>query len=65
MGRWGLPKWTPHSRLGTYIGHSPACAVSVALLLIARTELVPFSVPDSVPILKMKDKSILDFKIKL
>ena len=33
----GLPKWEPRSRLGIYLGHSPAHAGSVALVLNPST----------------------------
>ena len=37
----GVPKWEPRSRLGIYIGHLPAHAGSVALVLNLKTGLVP------------------------
>ena len=36
----GVPKWEPRSRLGIYVGHSPAHAGSVALVLNPKTGLV-------------------------
>ena len=36
----GVPKWEPRSRLGIYVGHSPAHAGSVALVLNPKTVLV-------------------------
>ena len=36
----GVPKWEPQSSLGIYVGHSPAHAGSVALVLNPRTGLV-------------------------
>ena len=33
----GLPKWEPRSRLGIHLGHSPAHAGSVALVLNPST----------------------------
>ena len=36
----GLPKWEPCSRLGIYLGNSPAHAGSVALLLNPKSGLV-------------------------
>ena len=35
-----VPKWEPRSRLGIYVGHSPAHAGSVALFLNPKTGLV-------------------------
>ena len=36
----GVPKWEPRSRLGIYVGHSPAHAGSVALVLNPKIGLV-------------------------
>ena len=36
----GVPKWGPLSRLGIYVGHSPAHAGSVALVLNPKSGLV-------------------------
>ena len=36
----GVPKWEPQSRLGIYVGHSPAHAGSVELVLNPKTGLV-------------------------
>jgi hypothetical protein len=36
----GLPKWEPRARLAIYVGHSPAHAGSVALVLNPKTGLV-------------------------
>ena len=36
----GLPKWEPRARLGIYLGHSPAHAGSVALVMNPKTGLV-------------------------
>ena len=36
----GYPKWEPRSRLSIYVGHSPAHAGSVALVLNPKTGLV-------------------------
>ena len=36
----GVPKWEPRSRLGIYVGHSPAHAVILALFLNPKTGLV-------------------------
>ena len=36
----GVPKWEPRSRLGIYVGHSPAHADSVELFLNPKTGLV-------------------------
>ena len=36
----GVPKWEPRSRLGIYVGHSPAHAGSVGLVLNPKTGLV-------------------------
>ena len=36
----GVPKWDPRYRLGIYVGHSPAHAGSVALVLNPKKELV-------------------------
>ena len=36
----GLPKWEPRARLGIYLGHSPAHAGSVALVMNPKSGLV-------------------------
>jgi hypothetical protein len=36
----GLPTWEPRARLGIYLGHSPAHAGSVALVMNPKTGLV-------------------------
>ena len=36
----GVPKWEPRSRLGIYVGHQPAHAGSVSLVLNPKTGLV-------------------------
>ena len=36
----GVPKWEPRSRLGIYVGHSPAHVGSVGLVLNLKTGLV-------------------------
>jgi hypothetical protein len=36
----GLPKWEPRARLAIYVGHSPAHAGSVALVLNPKTGLI-------------------------
>jgi hypothetical protein len=32
-----IPKWEPRARMGIYVGHSPARASNVALILNPRT----------------------------
>jgi hypothetical protein len=39
-GIGGAPKWDPRSRLGIYVGHSPAHAGLVAMVLNPRTDHV-------------------------
>ena len=36
----GPPKWDPRDRLGIYLGHSPSHAVSVALVMNPKYDLV-------------------------
>ena len=36
----GVPNWEPCSRLGIYVGHSPAHAGSIGLVLNPKTGLV-------------------------